>query len=59
MSIERGGVIFLVGDFAEMPEKITVVVLKLAMKRIIAMANFIGLVKFKNQNRSFRNRKIQ
>lgn len=44
MSIERGGVIFLVGDFEEMPEKSTAVVLKLAMKRIIAMANFMRLV---------------
>jgi hypothetical protein len=46
MSIECAGVIFLVGHFEEMPERMTAVVLKLAIKRIIAMANFMGLVKF-------------
>ncbi len=46
MSIECGGVIFLVCDFVEIPEKSTTVVMRLAMKRVIAMANFMRLVKF-------------
>jgi hypothetical protein len=46
MSIERKGEVFFVVDFEVMPEKSTAVVLKLAMKRSIAMANFMRLVVF-------------
>jgi hypothetical protein len=44
MSIEDDGVVLFAGDFEETPEKSTAVVLKLAIKRSIAMVSFMRLV---------------
>ena len=46
MSIEGKGEVFFVVDFEVMPEKSTAVVVELAIKSRIAMANFMRLVEF-------------
>jgi len=52
ISMECRGVLCLVDDFEKTPERNTAIVQKLAMKKIIAVMNFIWLVEFKNHNRS-------
>ncbi len=44
MLIEDAGVTFMADDFADVPKKSITVVLKLAMKRVIAMTIFMGLI---------------
>ncbi len=44
MLIEDAGVTFMADDFEEVPKKSITVVLKLAMKRVIAMTIFMGLI---------------
>jgi hypothetical protein len=46
MSIEGKGEVLFVVDFEVMPEKSTAVVVELAIKSRIAMANFMRLVEF-------------
>ncbi len=44
MLIEVAGVTFMADDFEVVPKKSITIVLKLAMKRVIAMTIFMGLI---------------
>ena len=44
MLIEDAGVTFMADDFEEVPKKIITVALKLATKRVIAIAIFMRLI---------------
>lgn len=58
MLIEDAGVTFIADDFEEEPEKSMTVVLKLAMKRVIAIAIFMRFVLCKNQYFKFAKKKL-
>ena len=59
MLIEDAGVTFMADDFEVVPIKSITVVLKHAMKRVIAIAIFMRLISLQKSNFRFAKKKTQ